>query len=60
MEKEQRINKEQLLRSRKILSSEKVLMNMYMAIMHNEREGTIKEELYNILKDEMEIMEGMN
>lgn len=55
-----RNNKEQLLRSRKLTSSEKNLLNMYMSLMQREKEGTIKQEIYNIFKDQNQIIDSIN
>lgn len=52
--------KEQMLRKRKITNGERYLMNMYMSLILSEKEGTIKQEIYNILKDEREIVERIN
>ncbi|MEG0775776.1 hypothetical protein [Clostridium sp.] len=52
--------KEQMLRKRKITNGERYLMNMYMNLILSEKEGTIKQEIYNILKDEREIVERIN
>jgi len=60
MDNKQRIYKEQILRNNKISHGEKNLMNMYMQLMHKEKEGTIKEEIYNIFKDEQEIIDVIN
>lgn len=60
MENKQRIYKEQVLRGNKISKDEKNLMNRYMQLMHKEKEGTIKQEIYNIFKDEQEIIDIIN
>lgn len=60
MENKQRIYKEQVLRGNKISKDEKNLMNRYMQLMHKEKEGTIKQEIYNIFKDEQEIIDMIN
>jgi hypothetical protein len=52
--------KEKMLRSRKITNGERYLMNMYMNLIQREKEGTIKQEIYNILKDEREIIDRIN
>jgi hypothetical protein len=52
--------KEQIIRKRKITNGERYLMSMYMNLILSEKEGTIKQEMYNILKDEREIVERIN
>jgi hypothetical protein len=60
MENISRSSKEKIIRSRKITKDERYLMNMYMNILQWEKEGTIKQELYNIFKDEKDIIESIN
>jgi len=60
MDNKQRIYKEQILRGNKISKDERNLMNRYMQLMHREKEGTIKQEIYNIFKDEQEIIDIIN
>jgi len=60
MDNKQRTYKEQILRSNKISNGEKNLMNMYMHLIHRQKEGTIKEEIYNIFKDEQDIIDVIN
>lgn len=52
--------REQILRRRKLTNGERHLMNMYMNLIQREKEGTIKQEIYNILKDEREIFDRIN
>lgn len=53
------LTKEQLMRSRHITNVEKSLMNMYMNLMTNEKEGNLKRILYEFAKDEKEILNIM-
>ncbi|MPM91266.1 hypothetical protein SDC9_138394 [bioreactor metagenome] len=60
MYKENRSHKEKVLRSNRITNGENKLRNMYMMLMNNEREGTIKEEVFNIFKDQRDIIGIIN
>lgn len=60
MYKANRSHKEQVLRNKRITNSENRLKKLYMNLLYNEREGTIKEEVFNIFKDELDIIDIIN
>ncbi|EQB89021.1 hypothetical protein J2Z44_002823 [Clostridium punense] len=60
MYKENRSHKEQVLRNKRITNSENALKKLYMDLLYNEREGTIKQEVFNIFKDEVDIIDIIN
>lgn len=60
MYKSNRSHKEQVLRNKKITNSENKLKKLYMNLLYNEREGTIKQEVFNIFKDELDIIDIIN
>lgn len=60
MYKSNRSHKEQVLRTKRITNSENKLKKLYMNLLYNEREGTIKEEVFNIFKDEVDIIDIIN
>jgi len=48
MYKSNRSHKEQVLRNKRITNSENALKKLYMNLLYSEREGTIKQEVFNI------------
>lgn len=60
MYKSNRSHKEQVLRNKRITNSENKLKKLYMNLLYNEREGTIKQEVFNIFKDEVDIIDIIN
>ncbi len=51
--------KEQLLRINRINNKENNLKNLYISILQNTNEGSMKKEIYELLKDEMNIIENI-
>ena len=51
--------KEQLLRINRINAKEHNLKSLYISILHNTNEGSMKKEIYELLKDEMNIIEDI-
>lgn len=60
MYKSNRSHKEQVLRSKRINNGENTLKKLYISLLYNEREGTVKEEVFNIFKDEVDIIDIIN
>ncbi len=53
-------DKEKNIRKNYINKKEKNLKKLYMNILNNSNDGTLKEELYDIFKDELDIINSNN
>lgn len=52
--------KEQLLRRNRISNKENNLKSLYINVLLNSNEGTAKKEIYELLKDELSIINNTN
>lgn len=53
-------NKEKNIRRNHINKKEENLKKLYLNILNNSNDGTLKEELYEIFKDELDIINSNN
>lgn len=53
-------DKEKNIRRNYINKKEENLKNLYLNILNNSNDGTLKEELYEIFKDELDIINSNN
>lgn len=44
------------VKARNLFSNEKSLLNIYDSMLVRQKEGTVKADIYNMLKDEKEIL----